>query len=305
MGWSRYRVHVLTTLALAGCHGIDDVPTPQWVHAETLGAEIAEPPSAVALQPVLRVVTWNTLFGMDIESVDVPIVAGQIVGHADIAQADVIALQENIRPTGAPASDAAALAGMLNMGHVFIPLNERDEGTEGVSLLSRFPLRDVEVLQLADYTDSSFLDAEASRVALAAIVDTSAGPIRIINIHLQVVLNPPERILQLRPAVINPDMPTVVLGDFNTNDYVWAAEHVPLIPLDATAKTSQARVIDSYMRNVDYDTPTVDFGGTWSGFPEDQRLDSIYTHDLIIGTGGVDRTLDFSDHWPVFLDVGL
>jgi endonuclease/exonuclease/phosphatase family metal-dependent hydrolase len=109
--------------------------------------------------------------------------------------------------------------------------------------------------------------------------------------------------VQLRPAVIDAPAPVAVMGDFNTNDYLWAVETLPLLPLDAVANTSQADALDEYMRAIGYRTPTANFGNTWHGVSEDQRLDSIFTRGMVTGRGDIERELEASDHWPLWLDV--
>jgi endonuclease/exonuclease/phosphatase family metal-dependent hydrolase len=297
MGRSRYRYDVLIALATAGCSGVDDEPTPQWMPVEPLGPELVQLTSP--MKPVIRVVTYNTYNGADLATV-----GEHLLLHPELVHADVIALQETVWPSGDPESDVAPFAAALGMGHVFVPLEQSPDGVHGLSFVSRFPLRDIEVMMFADYTGKDFLESDASRAAISATIDTSLGPIRIVNVHLAVVTNIPERILQVRPAVLHPELPTVVMGDFNTNDYLWALETVPLTPLDATASTSQARALDSYMRAIGYATPTAGFGCTWQGYPECLRLDSVFTHGLASGAGGVDREIEYSDHWPLFLDVG-
>jgi endonuclease/exonuclease/phosphatase family metal-dependent hydrolase len=103
---------------------------------------------------------------------------------------------------------------------------------------------------------------DSSPAALAVIIDTPGGELRVIDVHLDVGLNIPERVLQLRPAVLKQPFRAVVAGDFNTNDYVWAAGHVPLLPIDAVAGTSQADALDDHMDDIAFDTPTKSFGST-------------------------------------------
>jgi endonuclease/exonuclease/phosphatase family metal-dependent hydrolase len=76
--------------------------------------------------------------------------------------------------------------------------------------------------------------------------------------------------------------------------------------VDSVADTAQAPELDDYVRLLQFKTPTARFGDTWSGLPEDQRLDAIFTRGVEVGAGAVDRTdevLDLSDHWPVWLDI--
>jgi endonuclease/exonuclease/phosphatase family metal-dependent hydrolase len=183
------------------------------------------------------------------------------------------------------------------MSHVYAPTWDTGGGTRGLSILSRFALRDIEVMYLPDASEP------AARTAIAVVIDTPGGPIRVINVHLHDARNIIERILQLRPAILDAPHRVVVAGDFNTNDYIWADDTVPIVVLDPAADTSQAVALDEYMRGLGFQTPTASFGKTWRGVLEDQRLDAIFTRGLPTGAGAVDRELELSDHWPVWLDI--
>ena len=73
------------------------------------------------------------------------------------------------------------------------------------------------------------------RIALAATVFTPDGPVRVINVHLDTRINPAERVAQLAPALDDASCfygPSVIGGDFNTNDMQWVSNVVP-IPLSS------------------------------------------------------------------------
>ncbi|NVB76783.1 MAG: hypothetical protein HOV81_00175 [Kofleriaceae bacterium] len=287
--------------ASAACDNLDHEPVPVWTPPEEFdgpfGPEIEQVANPPAPGETLRLVTYNVLRGVDVDED-----AEFFMRDPDLSKADVIALQEAQRPAGSLEADAAALAHRLQMGFVFVPTFDFDGELHGIALLSRFPLDDIRVMRLPDKTEVDTISPTA-QAALRASIETTAGPVEIVNVHLDVALNMPERILQLRPAVIDEPSPVAVLGDFNTNDYIWIGESIPLLPLDAAADTSQADALDGYMRRIDYDTPTAAFGSTWFGFPENQRLDHIYTRGLATGAGGVVRDLETSDHRPLWLDV--
>ena len=295
---------VLSALASVACNDIDYDPVPVWTPVDTIDGRFRPQVQQVApdLNPqgVLRVLTYNVFEGAEDKSI-----ADYMLTHPDLAAADVIALQENEHHPGDDQSDAARLAGRLDMGYVFAPTGEDAEvGLKGMAILSRYPMQQIEVMRLQRRTEVELID-EASRAALAVTIETVNGPVRIVNIHLDVGHNIPERVLQLRPAVLDAPPPLVVLGDFNSNDYIWASEVVPLIPLDSIADTSQADALDDYMRTIGYETPTSALGNTWHGPGEEQRLDSIFVRGVVPGDRRVVRDLDLSDHWPVWLDIAV
>jgi endonuclease/exonuclease/phosphatase family metal-dependent hydrolase len=294
---------IVGAVSVSACEDIDDPPVPVWTPWEQIDGrfapEVEQLPAVEVLPHGLRVVTYNVL-----EGIDVAPDAAFFMSDPDLARADVIALQEVNHRFDATESDAAQFARRLNMGFVFVPTFATDDGLQGVALLSRFTMTDIQVMFLPEQTELNVLE-QAARAALQATIMTDAGPVRIVNVHLDPILNMPERILQLRPAVLDTPAPVAVLGDFNTNDYVWGLESIPLFPLDSSASTSQAPVLDGYMRDIGYATPTSKLGDTWHGIPEDQRLDSVFTRGLATGHGAVERALDTSDHWPVWLDIEI
>lgn len=302
MGRLRSWLGILSLVgACAACDNIDRETPPEWTPADEFdgpfGPEIEQVDPAPPPSETLRVVTYNVKVGIEVEED-----AAFFLTDPELSHADVISLQETMQESGATQSDAAELAHRLGMGHVFVPTWEDDGEQHGISMLSRFPLLDIEVMRLPDKTELDTIGPTA-QAALRATIETAAGPIQIVNVHLDVALNMPERILQFRPAVIDPTVPVAVMGDLNTNDYTWIGEIIPLLTLDAAANTSQADALDDYVRRIGYDTPTAHFGSTWFGFPESQRLDHIYTHELSTGAGAVVRGLKTSDHRPMWLDV--
>lgn len=290
-------------VTVAACEDVDEPLVPEWTPWEQVhgrfAPEVEQRPAGEVLPHGLRVVTYNVY-----EGIDVAPDAAFFLSDPDLARADVIAMQEVMHRFDAEDSDVAQFARRLNMGFVFVPTFATDDGLQGIALLSRFEMTDIQVMFLPEQTELNVLE-QAARAALQATIATDAGPVRIVNVHLDPILNVPERILQLRPAVLDTPAPVAVLGDFNTNDYVWALESIPLFPLDASASTSQARALDGYMRRIGYDTPTSRLGDTWHGIPEDQRLDSVFTRGLATGHGAVERGLDTSDHWPLWLDIAI
>jgi endonuclease/exonuclease/phosphatase family metal-dependent hydrolase len=285
--------------AVAGCSETDRVP--EWTAWDaidgTLQPEVQQIAIPAAPRATLRVVTYNVRRGIEVDDV-----AAHFASSPELSLADVILLQECTRGAGEPASDAASLAALLGMGHVYAPTGTGGDDTSGLAILSRFAMIDIAVLYLQDVVEVRTFDKVGG--AMRATIETTGGPLRVVNVHLDVPLNISNRVLQLRPAVLASPPLTVVAGDFNTNDYLWAVQTLPLLPLDASADTSQAGEVDAYMRGIGYATPTAPFGSTWGGLPENQRLDAIYTRGLFAGAGGIDRTIAISDHWPLWLDVG-
>lgn len=287
---------VLAAGLAAGCSDATPGPVPVWTPWDAiegpLRPEVGHAASPAPGRDRLRVLTYNTWRGVDVGAL-----APYLLTDPELARADLVLLQECDGQPDRSASEAARLAAELGMSHVYAPTWDTGGGTRGLAILSRFALREIEVLFLPEAA------VPAARTAIAAVIDTPSGPVRVINLHLGAERNIAERILQLRPAILEAPPRVVVAGDFNTNDYIWAGARIPVLPLDAAAGTSQAVALDAYMRGLGFSAPTAAFGATWSGLPEDQRLDSIYPRNLVPGDGAVDRALDHSDHWPLWLDL--
>jgi endonuclease/exonuclease/phosphatase family metal-dependent hydrolase len=246
----------------------------------------------------LRMTTFNVEHGDDIVGL-----AQAITESKDIATTDVLLVQEIESYPDEAGSRASQLATALGMGYVYAPERIQGSGTHGTAILSHWPLERVKVMKLP-YADQAV--SKAPRIALGADVRVGAFVLRVIDMHLDTRLNITDRILQIRPAVLDTPTPALVGGDFNTNPYAWLGESVPEVPAGSIVETDQAQALDDYMRHIDYDTPTSELGPTveFEGVL-DARLDSIYTRGLTTEPGAVERDITISDHFPMFIDVLL
>jgi endonuclease/exonuclease/phosphatase family metal-dependent hydrolase len=263
-------------------------------------------PAAGAAPASLRVVTFNVHYGADVDGL-----ARALRGHAALAAADLLLLQEIDSYPEEGRSRAARLAQALGMGHAYVPALLRGDGsTHGLALLTRVPCLGLRVMELPA---ASLPGGVERRVAFSCDVRLRPGPgqgpgeasVRVVNVHLDTRLNLPERILQLRPALpVPPDGCALVAGDFNTNDLLWAGGLAPQLPVQSATGAGQADALDGYMRGLGYATPTQDLGPTLPVSPGLRlRLDAIYTRGLTAAGGAVERDVDISDHWPLWIDV--
>jgi endonuclease/exonuclease/phosphatase family metal-dependent hydrolase len=274
-----------------------------WVAAEAIAGrlrpELAPPPAPalpLAAAERLRVVTYNVQFGADPEAL-----AAAILADPELASARLLLVQEIEAYPAEGRSRAARLAEALGMGHVYAPAREEGDGTHGLAILSVFPIEQVAVMELP-YVDLPL--SGRRRVALAADLQVGAEPLRVITTHLDTRLNITDRVVQLRPAVIDAPARVLVGGDFNTNAYLWVEGAVPVLPVDSVADSDQAELLDDYVRHLDFATPTAGFGPTHdAGGVINLRLDSIFTRGLAPAGGAVARGVELSDHWPLWLDV--
>jgi endonuclease/exonuclease/phosphatase family metal-dependent hydrolase len=207
-----------------------------------------------------------------------------IAGESRIAEAveawtrhravDVLFLQEVGGDDEDGASFAAALGQRLGFGSAYAPARPYgDTGhQQGLAIVSRYPLDDVSVRMLP-YNRLRF--RSRCRIAVAATLRTPAGPVRLVNVHLDTRINRARRLVQVDAAVaaLNGfEGPRVVGGDFNTADFAWIGSTWPVPFVQKQAKAVQER-----MSSVGFATP---FGDTRGTYP-------------LLGLGGVAFKLDW------------
>ena len=111
-------------------------------------------------------------------------------------------------------------------------------GWHGNAILSAAPFRAVTLIRLDDH--GHWFDADpdqprlGGRMALAAIVETEAGPLCVVSTHLESNAGAAHRMAQMQVLLdgvdaFAPGIPTLIGGDLNTGnhippDYDWRAE---------------------------------------------------------------------------------
>ncbi len=294
------RALALAALVMSACASELGDPEP-WVPltelAEPLRAEQSLPPAPGVPGATLRVVSFNVERGPDVDAI-----ARAILAHPELARFDILMIQEIDRYPSEGSSRAARLAAALGVGHVYAPGHLEGSGDAGLAILTRFPLENVRVMRLPF---AGFHIRPVQRVALAAEIRTGDTTLELINVHLDTRLSITERILQIRPAVLDAPTRVLVAGDMNTNPYLWAESTIPAVPLGAIADTEQGPILDDYMRALDFATPTACVGTTEHLGPLEYRLDAIYTRDLRVDAADVASSVGVSDHWPIWVDLGL
>jgi endonuclease/exonuclease/phosphatase family metal-dependent hydrolase len=292
---------VLPVLLLAGC-GLDVGATAEWIDVESVTGQLASEmggstralPIPMGAGDVFRVVSFNVEMGGDAE-----LLATQIHANAAIANASLFLIQEQERYPEEGMSRARRLAQQLDLGYVYVPGRIKKTGTHGLSMMSRFPIENIDVMMLPR------TDGGTQRIAISADVVIGETRLRVVNVHLETHINITERIVHFRPAVIELPQQVLVAGDVNTNPYLWEDGSVPLVPTAQIVDTDQAPLLDDYMRAIGFDTPAADIGPTERMLGVESRLDAIYTRGLNVTKAIVERSVGGSDHWPVWLDVTL
>ncbi|MGH9626854.1 MAG: endonuclease/exonuclease/phosphatase family protein, partial [Bryobacteraceae bacterium] len=105
----------------------------------------------------------------------------EIRGVRAIRNADVFLLQEVVRDDDSTLSVSEELAARMGYYSVFAPAFTLGPGvTEGIAIVSRFPLSGTETLPLKS---CDVLFRTRSRIALGSTVVTPSGNIRVFNAH--------------------------------------------------------------------------------------------------------------------------
>lgn len=240
----------------------------------------------------LRVVTYN---------VHLETAAGiiQAIEHnARLRAADLLLLQEMEARDREGATRAEQVAKALGMNFAYAPgYGLRSGGSHGVAILSRFPLRDIEVIELPYY---HVVVNSARRVALGATLNLGGKDLRVYSVHLDNRISPARRQKQLAPvlrAATSFDGPVVIAGDLNTSPFCWAWA---LLPLPCGQQDDAA---EESARKYGFDTPVSNSGATFKWLS--MKLDAIYLRGLETGDSAVEHSVRLSDHLPLWLDLEL
>lgn len=249
---------------------------------------------AVPEARAVRIVSFNVHYARE------PLELADALRASDaVAEADVFLIQEIEAYEQEGTSRTAKLAQALELNYVYAPARTTHPGcTHGLAILSRYPLRDIEVIRLPQF---NLRFNTRPRIALAATVDVGATPLRIYNLHLDTRLNPGDRQKQLQPvaerARAHGVERVVVGGDFNTNPFRWLGNVFPIF------RSDQAESVDKFMHQQGFETALERAGPTSQRAFFRFRLDSVYTRGLKVRAAGVARDVTGSDHQPVWIEV--
>jgi len=213
---------------------------------------------------------------------------------------DVLLLQEVGHPSAGGEAFVAALSERLGFHAVYAPAYiVGDSHTQGLAIVSRYPLDGIRVLRLA-YHQLRF--KSRCRIALAATVVMANGSMSLVNVHLDTRINSKDRLAQLAPvldALDGVDTSQLIGGDFNTMDVRWVRTMWPLLYVDRqTAAVRKRLAADGFH------TPFGDTPGTIRFLHLPIRLDWLYLKQLTALDYGVD-TVPLTDHRGVWTRMGF
>lgn len=188
-------------------------------------------------KPFYRAVAWNVERGICYDAILEQLRANPILNRADLlllTETDLGMARSQNRNV------ARELALALDMNYYFVPAyinlckgsgiesdfdGENDASLHGNSILSRYPLRDLQPIPLKNAKDK--MRGKEKRIgnqqALAATVDFPQGSIRAVCIHLDALSAQYQRQRQmeviLKSLKVEPAMPVLLGGDLNTSTY--------------------------------------------------------------------------------------
>jgi endonuclease/exonuclease/phosphatase family metal-dependent hydrolase len=281
-GLMRRLVLPLAVIAIAACRH----PDPASVAVEAVEAPSAPSPRQAG-EP-LRVVTYN------IHHIDGERLAAALDGNVALGRADVILLQEVVRPS-ATDSSACVVARARGWWCAYAPGHGYQGGSLGVAIISRTPLAATEAIELPFF---HVRFNAGRRVALAATVDVDGTPVRLYSVHLDNRLTPGQRVKQLAPvldAAETWDGPALIAGDMNTSPFTWVGHVVPM------PTGTQDDRLERYVRSRGFTAPVAGSGPPHQWLS--MRLDAIYTRGLRVLDSDVEQTVRASDHLPLWADL--
>jgi len=252
----------------------------------------AKTPNLKTAPAQIKIVSYNIRWRSGAELGEI---SQRLKSDAGIGGAAIIGLQESDRnkERSHHTNTARLLAEELGMNYAWaVPPAAKDSQEEetGVAILSAYPLSNVTRLVLPHEGPG-----KRRRGALGATVKIGELTIRVYSVHAETRIPITKKMDQLR-AVLNDlaqypkTMPAIVLGDFNT----WEVS-----ALDETAKLFKAE-------------------GFVTPFPNDEltfrtrvvvtielKLDWIWLRGLPSESYGIDRSIEVSDHWPLWALVKI
>jgi endonuclease/exonuclease/phosphatase family metal-dependent hydrolase len=210
----------------------------------------------------------------------------------EIGGAQVIGLQEvdrNKKRTG-NANTARQMADALGMRYAWAaPPDSDGDGEEetGVALLSSYPLSDVERVVLEGEGPEG-----RRRVAVGATLRVGRVSLRVYSVHAETRMPVEKKVGHWRTVLEDlkrfPEVGgAIILGDFNT------------------LKQKDVNAARKLFADAGFTTPFPDDKTTWKTLIVELKLDWLWLRGLDTTSFGIDKSVDLSDHWPLWAKVKL
>jgi endonuclease/exonuclease/phosphatase family metal-dependent hydrolase len=269
-----------TLLLAAGCSAVAP------------GSPSAYGPNTSAADTI-RVLTYNIFAGNDLERRSN---LARVAALIDTLRGDIVLLQEVDRLTGRSGGvdQPSVLADATGMHVVFGRSIDFGGGEYGNAILSRWAVRSVRVLPLDSLLPTTVAaDVQEARTALHVVIETPAGPVHVVNTHLDhragSAIRPAQALslLAYLADAVPADQPLILGGDLNA------------VPDAVEVRALRSRFVDTWLEC-----------GAGPGFTfrtdrPDRRIDYILLSGppRCASARVVERPL--SDHLPVFAEIVL
>lgn len=213
----------------------------------------------------------------------------------EIGGASILALQEvdrHKKRTGHN-NTAKMMADALGMHYAWAAPpapKATDEEETGVAILSVYPLTDVHRIVLPHPGPG-----KRRRVALGATVEIPNHRWRVYSAHAETRITIGKKLEQYK-AVLDDlarfpaEIPAIIMGDFNTWEPMGGGK------------------VSKLFSNAGLKTPFGDqktFRRKVLFVPVELKLDWVWLRGLEAATFGIDRTVEVSDHWPLWTNVKM
>jgi endonuclease/exonuclease/phosphatase (EEP) superfamily protein YafD len=224
----------------------------------------------------LRVASYNIYLSKDIDQAIV-----DLKQNERLAGADILLLQEM------DGDDTQRIAEALGMNSVYWPsFRWLRNKTFGNAVLSPWPISDQYVVALPHANPIIGF----KRLGVAADILIGQRMVRAVNVHLATFSTSLENRLEQASTMLDSlaatEGPVIFAGDFNT------------------LTRSERNKMRRFMRKAGYDQVRMPPGPTASSWLDFMGLklilDHIYFRGLVAVEGGIDRTADASDHFPIW-----
>ncbi|HEV2835652.1 MAG TPA: endonuclease/exonuclease/phosphatase family protein [Pyrinomonadaceae bacterium] len=211
----------------------------------------------------------------------------------EIGGAAILGLQEvdrHKKRTGNK-NTVKALADELSLHYAWAApptVKPEDEEETGVAIMSVYPLLDVKRIVLPHPGPN-----QRRRVALAATVEINGQKWRVYSAHAETRISFDKKLEQYNALLDDlrrypPDMPAIIMGDFNT----WEsnADNKTIKLFSKAGLTTPFGGQSTFRRRVLF-------------VPIELRLDWVWLRGLEAVAYGIDRQIEASDHWPLWTNV--
>jgi endonuclease/exonuclease/phosphatase family metal-dependent hydrolase len=244
--------------------------------------------------------TYNAHFGERPQDI-----ARAINSNPRLRNCDVIAIQEIEAYQNERTARIQVIANLCGFHCVYAPARAETRkgmrGTHGLAILSRYPLEDIDVMELPRF---ELGPKTRRRICVTCKVRVGNGFIRMYNAHLDTRISAANRIAQIEPIVRDalrfPDDKIIIAGDINTiPSFKWRRNAMPLW------RMGQRLVIDAYMREQGFafhEPSKKDYTMRWG---LKMMLDAVYVKNLGIQESAIEYSVKNSDHFPLRTRLSL